>query len=232
MSIRCIALLAVCATLSAVASCSDSHSTSPGDTTNADATVRLVNSTDAALDLRQSNLVVDGGGNLAFGEGTPCAKVNAANPQLTVTISGSKSNLAGFDPSFDAGRSYTIVAFPGGGSATSFAILLNAFQPTSSTAGFRVLNANSNPAALDAFVTNPGAALATRTTSNTVAGTASAFVGVAAGMRQIRLTPAGSHTVVLDAGSIRLNAGTSYTIIVAPAAPGQSALRAILVSAC
>ncbi len=72
----------------------------------------------------------------------------------------------------------------------------------------------------------------TRTTANTAPGTASAFVGVAAGMRQIRLTPAGSHTVVLDAGANRLNAGTSYTIIVAPAAAGKSTLRAILVSAC
>jgi hypothetical protein len=232
MSIRCIALLGVCATLSAVASCSDSHSTSPGDTTKVDATVRLANATDAALDFKENGSVVDGGGNLAFGAGTPCTNVNAADPQLTVTVAGGKSNLAGFDPSLDAGNSYTIVAFPGGGSATSFAFLLNAFRPPVGTAGFRVLNTTSDPTALDAFVTNPGAALATRTTSNTVAGTASAFVGVAAGMRQIRLTPAGSHTVVLDAGSSRLNAGASYTIIVAPAAPGKSGLRAILASAC
>jgi hypothetical protein len=232
MSIRSIVSLAVCATLPALGACSDSHSTSPADTSNADATVRLVNATDAALDFRQGNSVVDGGDNLAFGTGTPCTKVSAPDPQLTVTPAGIKSNLAGFDPSFDPGRSYTIVAFPGGGSATSFAMLLNAFQPTSSTAGFRVLNATRDPTALDAFVTNPGAALLTRTTGNTVAGTASAFVGVAAGMRQIRLTPAGSHTVVFDAGAIRLNAGTSYTIIVAPAAAGKSALRAILVSGC
>ena len=232
MSIRSIVSPAVCATLAVLAACSDPHSTSPADSSNADATVRLVNATDAALDLRQGSSVVDGGDNLPFGTGTPCTKVSAPDPQLAVTPAGNKSNLAGFDPSFDPGRSYTIVAFPGGGSATSFAMLLNAFQPTSSTAGFRVLNATSDPAALDAFVTNPGAALSTRTTSNTAPGTASAFVGVAAGMRQIRLTPAGSHTVVLDAGANRLNAGTSYTIIVAPAAPGTSALRAILVSAC
>jgi hypothetical protein len=232
MSIRSIVSLAVCATLPVVAACSDSHSTSPADTASANATVRLANATDVALDLRQGNSVVDGGGNIRFGATSSCTQVSADSPQLTVTNAGKSGNLPGFDPSLDAGNSYTLVAFPGGGSATSFAMLLNAYRPANGAAGFRVLNATSEPTAFDAFVTNPGAALSTRTTTNTSAGTASAFVSVTAGMRQIRVTPAGSHNVVLDAGANRLNAGASYTIVVAPAASGQSALRAFLVAGC
>jgi hypothetical protein len=228
MSIRCIASLAACATVTALAACSDSHPTSPADSSNANATVRLANATDAPLDLRQGNSVVDGGSNLAFAAISSCTKVSAASPQLTVTNAGKSSNLAGFDPSFDAGNSYTLVAFPGGGSATSFAMLLNAFRPAGGTAGFRILNATGN-AAFDTYVTTPGAALLARTTSNTAAGTASGFVNVAAGTRQIRVTTAGSQHVVLDAGSNRFNAGTNYTIVVAP---GQSALRGFMVTAC
>lgn len=232
MSIRSIASLAACASvtaLTAIAACSDSHPTSPADSSNANAMVRLANATDAPLDLRQGNAVVDGGGNLAFAAISSCTRVSAASPQLTVTNAGKSSNLAGFDPSFDAGASYTLVAFPGGGSATSFAMLLNAFHPAGGAAGFRILDATGNEA-FDTYVTTPGAALLTRTTSNTAAGTASAFVNVAAGTRQIRVTTAGSQHVVLDAGSNRLNAGTSYTIVVAPGP--QSALRAFLVTAC
>jgi hypothetical protein len=230
MSIRCIASLAACAAVTAFAACSDSHSTSPGDSSTANATVRLANATDAPLDLRQDNAVVDGGGNLAFAAISSCTKVSAASPQLTVTNAGKSSNLAGFDPSFDAGSSYTLVAFPGGGSATSFAMLLNAFRPSGGAAGFRILNATGN-ATFDTYVTAPGAALSTRTTSNTAPGTASAFVNVIAGTRQIRVTTAGSQHVVLDGGSNRLNAGTNYTIVVAPGG-AQSTLRAFLVTAC
>jgi len=228
MSIRRIAF-ALCTTLPVVAACSDLHSTSPGDTSRANATVQLANATDAPLDFRQDNSVVDGGGNLAFSAISSCTKVSASSPRLTVTNAGKSGNLAGFDPSFDAGNSYTLVAFPGGGSATSFAMLLNAFRPGTGGAGFRILNATSDPTALDTYVTNSGAALTTRTTSNTSAGTASAFVTVAAGTRQIRVTTAGTHTVVFDAGSVRLNSGTNYTIVVAP---GTGSLRAFIVAAC
>ncbi len=231
MSIRSIVSLAVCATLP-VAACSEPHATAPRESGKANATVRLANATDAALDLRQRSSVVDGGSNLSFGATSPCTAVSAAAPQLSVTNTGKTSNLAGFDPSLDAGNSYTLVAFPGGGSATSFAFLLDAFRPAGGSAGFRVLNATSGSAALDAYVTSPGAALAARTTANTAAGTASALVNVAAGTRQIRITTTGTHTVVIDAGSNRLNAGTNSTLVIAPAASGQTALRAFLVTAC
>jgi len=233
MSIRRIAPVAALSVVIAVTACSDPKSTSPADRSNANATVRLANATDSRLDFRQGNAVVDGGGNLAFSAMSSCTSVSAAGPQLTVTSAGKSGNLAGFDPSFDAGNSYTVVAFPGGGSATSFAMLLNAFRPAGGSAGFRILNATSDPAAIDAYVTNPGTALTaltTRTTANTSAGTASAFVNVTAGTRQIRITTTGTHTVVLDAGSSnRLNAGTNYTIVVAP---GQAGLRSFLVAAC
>jgi len=228
MSIRSIFPLVVLATFPA---CSDPRNTSPADSTTAEATVRLANATDAALDLRQGSSVVDGGSNLSFGGTTPCTKVTASAPALTVTNAGKTSNLAGFDPSLDAGRSYTLVAFPGGGSATSFAFLLDAFRPSGSAAGFRVLNANSE-GTFDSYVTTPGAALTTPTTSRTEAGTASALVAVPAGTRQIRITPVGSHTVLIDAGLNRLNAGTNNTLVIAPPASGKTALRAFLVTAC
>ncbi len=164
--------------------CSDPHSTSPIDSTNGQATVRLVNATDAALDFWQGAAVVNGGSNLAFGGVSTCTKVSPAPPEVTVTMTGTMDNLAGSAPPLDGGKSYTLVAFPGGGGpAASFAALLNAFRPAGGAAGFRILNATSDGPAFDAFVTSVGASLASPTTSNTATGTASAFVNVSAGAR-------------------------------------------------
>jgi hypothetical protein len=217
--------------LAALPACSDSHSTSPQDSTNP-ATVRLANATDAALDLRQGDSVVDGGGSLAFGKQTPCTRVSASAPDLIVAKAGTTDNLPGFSLILDPGHSYTIVAFPGGGSATSFAMLLNAFRPAGGAAGFRLLNATGGGDAMDAFVTPPGGSMNSRTTSQTEPGTASALVNVAAANRQIRVTTSGTHTVLLDAGSRSLSAGTNYTLIVAPASSESGALRGFLVAGC
>jgi hypothetical protein len=217
--------------LAVLPGCSDSHSTSPADSADANATVRLVNATDAALDFWQGSAVVDGGSNLAFGGISPCTKVSPMPPEVTVTMTGTTANLAGSAPPLDGGKSYTLVAFPGG-SGASFAALLNAFRPAGGDAGFRILNATSDGMAFDAFVSAVGAPLASPTTSNTAAGTASAFVNVAAGARLIRVTSTGTHDVFVNGGTRALSAGASYTLIVAPPASGTSTLRAFMVSGC
>lgn len=227
MSIRSILPLVGVAILP---SCT-SRTTSPADSATGNATVRFANASDASLDFRKDDAVVSGGGGLGFGAMSPCTTVSPASPALVVAKAGTTVNLAGFDPSFDAGKSYTVVAFPGGGTATSFAMLLNAFAPANGAAGFRVFNATSGSTAFDAFVTSPNAPLATPTTSQTSAGRASALVNATAGTRQIRVTATGSRTVLLDAGSRALGARTNYTLVVAPSANG-SALRAFLVAGC
>ena len=60
-------------------------------------------------------------------------------------MTGTMDNLAGSAPPLDGGKSYTLVAFPGGGGpGASFAALLNAFRPAGGAAGFRILNATSD----------------------------------------------------------------------------------------
>ena len=50
------------------------------DAATVNATVRLANATDAALDLRQGTTVASGGSNLAFGGVSSCTSVTAATP--------------------------------------------------------------------------------------------------------------------------------------------------------
>jgi hypothetical protein len=203
------------------------------DAATVNATIRLANATDVALDLRQGSNVVSGGSNLAFGGVSSCTSVTAATPGLAVALAGTTTNLAGFAPTtLVAGNSYTFVAFPGG-STTSFATLVNTFTPTSGQAGFRVFNATGGATAIDAFVTPLAAVLATPTIAGAVSGTATAFVSVPAGSQQIRLTSTGLLTpLLLDLGAQTLNAGTNYTLIIAPPASGSTTLRAFLGAGC
>jgi hypothetical protein len=201
------------------------------DAATVNATVRLANATDAALDLRQGTSVVSGGSNLAFGASSSCTSVTAASPGLAVALAGTTTGLAGFAPTLVAGNSYTFVAFPGTG-ATSFVTLVNTFTPTTGQAGFRVFNATGGAIGLDAFVTALAAPLGTATVSNAVTGTASAFVSVPAGAQQIRLTTTALTVVLLDLGSQTLAAGTNYTLVIAPPASGSATLRAFLVPGC
>ncbi len=220
--------------MACLASCSDGHPTSPADSSNSNATVRLANATDAALDFRLGDSVVNGGSNLAFGRMSPCTRVSAPTPDLAVVKAGTTTNLPGFSFPLDGGSSYTAVAFPGDGSGTSFAMLLNAFRPQAGSAGFRLLNATSDTVVMDAFVTAPNGPLSQPTTKNTDPGTASALVNVPAVNRQIRVTSSGTHTVLLDAGTKSFSPGVNYTLVIAPPSPGgsSSALRAFFASGC
>ncbi len=201
------------------------------DAATVNANVRLANATDAALDLLLGTAFVSGGSHLAFGAISSCTSVPAASPGLSVELSGTTTTLTTFSPTLVAGNSYTFVAFPGSGSP-SFATLVNTFAAVSGQSGFRVFNATGATTPLNVFVTPLAAVLGTPSVSGAASGSATAFISVPAGAQQIRLTSTGVLTVLLDLGSQTLNAGTNYTLVIAPAATGSSTLRGFLVSGC
>ena len=202
------------------------------DAATVNATVRLANATDVALDLRQGTGVVAGGSNLAFGGISSCTSVTAASPGLAVALTGTTANISGFAPTLIAGNSYTFIAFPSGGS-TTFATLVNTFNPAVNQAGFRVFNATGGATALDAFVlaTIPVPLAGTPTISGAASGTATAFVNVPAGSQNIVLTLTTVPTSVLTLSAQALTAGTNYTLVIAPPLSGTT-LRAFLVAGC
>ena len=197
------------------------------------ARVRLANATDSSLTLLRSGTALPGASNLAFGASSACNSVNAALPALTVTQGAGNTLLGGFTPTFIPGHPVTFVAYPGATpGAVSFATLVSDYVPTIGQAGFRVFNGTALTAPFDAYITAPAAPLGTATVSNVAAGAASGFVSVPAGASQIRLTANQSTTVLLDFGNQTLDANQLTTLVIAPPATGQTALRAFLVPAC
>jgi hypothetical protein len=202
------------------------------DAATVNATIRLANATNNALDLLQGTSVLTGGGNLAFGTSSACSSVNAATPGLTIRQTGTTTALPGFTPTLVVGTSYTIIAYPGA-SAVQFATLTNTFTPVAGQAGLRVFNVTGGATGYDVFVTASGATLTTPTIANAISGTASSFVSVPAGSSQIRVTATGTTTpIVLDLGAQSFTAGQNATLVIAPPAAGSTTLRGFLVPAC
>lgn len=203
------------------------------DAATVNANVRLVNLTGQPLTWSQGSTALAGGSNLAFGASSSCASVNATTPNLTITQGTSTTPLAGFTPSFTAGTSYTVVAWPTPTGGVQFTTLGNAYVPTAGQAGIRVFNATSATTGYDVHVVSTtGAVLGTPTIANVLAGTTSSFASVPAGPAFIRVTTAGGTTVLVPLDAQTLTAGRTATLVIAPPASGSTVPRVYLVPAC
>jgi hypothetical protein len=227
MSRSIMASLALCA-LVFVGACDDDDPT--GTTDNA--TVRFVNLTGTNLNFRVDGTSPAGFSNVAFGGTATCTTVEADDPDISfTTVAGTA--VPGFTTTLTAGGNYTIIAYPGAGGTTQFLTVPNTFTPTSGQAGLRVVNLASGTGPFDVYVTAPGAALGTASTTGVSFGNAtSSFFSVPSGSRQIRITNAGSQTVTLDAGNLNFTAGQNAILFVAPPATGSTTLRTQLITGC
>jgi Domain of unknown function (DUF4382) len=191
------------------------------------ANVRLANATDNALNFNQNNTALAGGSNLAFGTASSCAWVNATTPNLSVTQLPSTTLPLAL--TLAAGKSFTIVAFPGA-SGIQFSTLANAFTPAAGQTGLIVFNGNTGGNAVDVFVTAPGAPLGSPTIANVLVGASSAFVGVPSGSQEIRVTRTGTTTPMLLDVTSNLPAVQNTALVFAQPANGQG--RGFLVPSC
>ena len=63
-------------------------------------------------------------------------------------------------------------------------------------------------------------------------GTHAEFITVPAGANQVRLTITGTQTVVVNAGTLTFTPDLVSVLVIAPPAPGTTALRSFLVPGC
>jgi hypothetical protein len=207
---------------------------SSADTLN-NARIRFVNATTTSLDIAANGVVSAGNAALGFGTSSSCISTPALNASLAIRVAGTSTTVSGFTPAFQIGVNYTVIAYPGPGGATQFAIVSNAFTPASGQAAMRVFNAAAAGTSFDVYVTDPGVPIATSVASatNVSSGTASSNFTMSGGnTQQIRVTTAGSQTVLLDVGNVTLDVGKTATLVLAPPATGSTVLRTFLVNGC
>jgi hypothetical protein len=148
-------------------------------------------------------------------DGAHNVKVNAAGTSTTVIDA---------DVDLADGTDYTVIASG----------LLEAIQPivleddnstpAAGTARVRAIHGAPSAPAVDVYVTAPGADLeaASPALSNVAFGAVADYLEVPAGDYQVRVTPAGTKTVVIDSGALTLTSGQVRTAI-AVDAPGGGA---------
>lgn len=225
----------------ALAACSSDNTlglgVAGGTTTDSlnNARIRFANATATSLDVASGGVVGTGNGAIAFGAASSCISANAANPSLAVRVAGTNTLLTGFTPTFQSGVSHTVIAYAGAGGTTQFVTLANTFTPTVGQGALRVFNAGAAGTSYDVYVTAPGASLATASPSASAvpSGSASPFFEVStSAAQQVRITAAGSKTVVLDVGNVAFVAGQNATLVIAPPLTGTTVPRAFLVAGC
>jgi hypothetical protein len=231
------ALLAA-ATVAAVAACSDDDNDNPTGTGTANTTVRFVNATTGgtALDFAQNGTVGTGNGNVALGNSSSCMRVNNANPQLAVRTAGSTTSLTGFNPTFAANGTYTVLV-SGTTAAPVYTTLNDEFTtPTTGNAAVRIINATSSATTgagnWDIYV-NPTATLGTPNATAVGRNSASSYLTVpAAQTNTIRLTNAGSTTTLQNITVPSITSGNVTSVVVTDATTGSTTLQTFPLAAC
>ncbi|MFL5618517.1 MAG: DUF4397 domain-containing protein [Gemmatimonadaceae bacterium] len=229
MQLRTLAL-ALLASSGVLAACGGDDVTG----TNANnATVQFINATAVSLDVAQGGTVATGNGALSYGTTSLCIATDASNSNLAVRQTGTSTALAGFTPAFQAGGNYSVIAYPGAPGVIQFATVSNAFTAAAGQGGLRAFNGAGAGSSYDIYVSTPGAASATAVANNVGYGSGSSYFNVVAGSaQQVRITNAGSQTVVLDVGSRTFTAGQNVTLVIAPPVTGSPSPRAFFVTGC
>jgi hypothetical protein len=221
-----LSLLSLCT----LAACNDDDDTTGN---GANATVRFANATNTSLDIATGSTVATGNSSVAFGASSACTSLNALEPDFEVRQAGTANSLSSaFSPTFVAGNNYVVVAYPGFSGATQYATISTSLAPTTGQAGLRVVNLAAGSGAYDVYVSAPGAALGTASATGIGFGVASGLINVTPGSQLLRLTNTGTQTVAINAGNQTFTAGQTAVLVVAPAAPGTTALRSFLVTGC
>lgn len=233
MHIRSLFVGAALVPMLALAACDSDSSLGVGGGADTNATVRFINASSMSLDIASGGTVATGNGALSFGTASTCMSVDATTPNLAVRQTGTSTALPGFTPTFQAGGSYTVIAYPGATGTGQFAVVSNAFTPTTDQGGLRVFNAAGSGTSYDVYVSAPGAALGASNVNNVGFGSGSSYFNVTTtSAQQIRITNAGSQTVLLDVGNQTFTTGVNATLVIAPPIAGSTVPRAFLVQGC
>ena len=241
MHVRTLATAALVATTAALAACSAGDNTlglgtGGGGTTDtlSNARIRFVNATATSFDVATGGNVTTGNGGIAYASSSTCISANATTPNLAVRAAGTSNAVPGIATAYQSGVSYTVIAYTGANGATQFATLADTYTPAAEQTGFRVFNAGSATSSYDVYVTAPGTSLATAqpTFFAATAGTSSNFVGVSTtGSQQVRITNAGSKTVLVDLGNVAFASGQNVTLVITAPQTG-TAPRTFLAAGC
>jgi uncharacterized protein DUF4397 len=148
-------------------------------------------------------------------------KVNAAGTATTVI--DADANLA------EDGK-YTVIASGLLNTIEPLVVEDDDIAPAAGNVRVRAIHGAPSAPAVDIYVTAPGTDLTAETPvlTNVVFGQVADYLEAPAGTYQVRITPAGSKTVVIDSGSLTLGSGQVRTAIAVDATGGGAPFDLLL----
>jgi hypothetical protein len=219
MKLKLLTLLLAASALTAACSDDDNNSGPEGQ-----ARVRVVH---ASPDAPAVDVLVDDAAalsNVGYLTASDYVELADGAHNVKVNAAGTSTTVIDADVDLADGTDYTVIASG----------LLEAIQPivleddnstpAAGTARVRAIHGAPSAPAVDVYVTAPGADLeaASPALSNVAFGDVADYLEVPAGDYQVRVTPAGTKTVVIDSGALTLTSGQVRTAI-AVDAPGGGA---------
>ncbi len=224
MKLKLLSLLFAASALTAA--CSDDDNTGP----DGDARLRVVHASPDAPDV---DVLVDDAevlGDVPYLAASDYLDVPAGDRNVKVNAAGTTTTVIDADVTLADGADYTVIA--SGLLAAIEPIVLedDNTAPAAGNVKVRAIHGAPSAPAVDIYVTAPGADLEAETAALSAVefGDIAEYIEAPAGDYQVRVTPAGSKTVVIDSGTLTLVSGQIRTAIAVDATGGGAPFDLLL----
>jgi hypothetical protein len=217
MKLKFLTLLLAAGAL--IAACSDDDdNTGP----EGEARVRVVHASPDAPDVDVLLSDAEVLGDVPYLTASDYLDTPAGDQNLEVNAAGTATTLIDTDVSLVDGTDYTVIASGLVEAIEPIVLQDDNSAPAAGTARVRAIHGAPSAPAVDIYVTAPGADLETTIPllANVEFGDVADYIEAPAGDYQVRVTPAGTKTVVIDSGTLALSIGQVRTAIAVDAAGG------------
>jgi hypothetical protein len=226
MNPKLLSLLVAASALTAA--CGDDDET-PGPVV-ADARVRVVH---ASPDAPSVDVLVDDAvalSNVPYLGVSDYLEVPSGSRNLKVNAAGTATTVIDADADLAEDGEYTVIASGLASAIEPIVLVDDNSAPAPGNVRVRAIHGAPSAPAVDIYVTAPGTDLETETPVlvNVEFGQVADYLEAPAGTYQVRVTPTGSKTVVIDSGPLTLASGQVRTAIAVDAAGGGGPFELLL----
>jgi hypothetical protein len=216
MKLKFLTLLFVASALNAA--CSDDDNTGP----EGEARVRVVHASPDAPDVDVLLNDAEVLGDVPYLTASDYLGVPAGDQNLKVNVAGTATTVIDADLSLVDGTDYTVIASGLAEAVEPIVLQDDNSTPAAGNARVRAIHGAPSAPSVDIYITAPGADL-----ENTIPllvsvefGDVADYVEAPAGDYQVRVTLAGTKTVVIDSGTLTLSSGQVRTAMAVDAVGG------------
>lgn len=220
-SVRSLAGVGVVAGLAVIAGCNLDTSTGTTGLAGPQGLIQFIN---AAPRYSTVNLNVDNTSAVTgepYGAGSQVYVKALSNPRQFTVRSGSDTTAVASGQLLVADRStYTVILTQHAVGGNLLILPDTVSAPPANQVGIRIVNGSPSVGAVDLYVTTTDSTLATPTATHVGFESGSVYVNVPAGTVRVRITTAGTTTVLLDIDAGTLTPGQVRTILLVDASGG------------